>query len=215
MKRCYLVRHGQTQWNSDNRLQGHADQPLNTLGFEQARKLGAFFAHRPVAGIWTSRLIRSQQTARGIVEGNGHRVAPVVEADLAEMNLGSWEGLTPDDINAKFNGIYDRWRVAPSTVVIPGAEGLAEFRARVRGVFARLTAAWADGEYVVVSHGGVIAALLSDVLDADYDALLRRLRLDNGGVTAFDFSGAHPHVLWINGTAHLYDGADVPAHGWY
>jgi len=215
MTRCYLVRHGQTQWNGENRLQGHADQPLSPLGREQAKKLGEFFAHRPVKGIVTSRLLRSQQTAKGIAEGNGHRLTPLVETDLAEMNLGAWEGLTPDDINAKFSGVYDQWRVAPSSVIIPGAEGLAAFRDRVRRVFERVTAPWHEGEYIIVSHGGVIAALLADVLGADYDALLRRLRLDNGGVTAFELEGTSPHVLWINATAHLYAGADMPTHGWY
>ena len=215
MRRCYLVRHGQTHWNGEDRLQGHSDQPLSPLGHEQAKKLGAFFAHRPVKGIVTSRMLRSQQTATGIAEGNGHTLRPVIEPDLAEMNLGAWEGLTPDDINAKFDGIYDRWRVAPSSVVIPGAEGLGAFRARVRGVFQRVTAPWGEGEYVIVSHGGVIAALLADLWGADYDALLRRLRLDNGGVTAVELDGRWPHVLWVNATAHLYAGADVPPQNWY
>ena len=139
--------------------------------------------------------------------------------------------MTPEEIDARFDGAYERWCVQPSAVVIPGAEPLDAFRARVRRALERIVAALPEGESVVVSHGGVIAAILADLLDADYDALLRRLRLDNAGVTALEFGAASfdcaqdavpsasrgtplphapapkrlvwGHVLWINSTTHL------------
>ena len=77
------------------------------------------------------------------------------------------------------------------------------FRERVRGAFERIVSGLEDGEYAIVSHGGVIAALLADALAADYDALIRRLRLDNAGVTALEFGTGLPHVLWVNSTSHL------------
>lgn len=203
MKRCYLVRHAQTCWNSENRLQGHSDLPLNPLGHQQAQRLAAFFASVRLRGIFTSPLTRSRQTAHAIVSGNGHQLIPVIEAGLAEMHLGAWEGLTPEEVNARYAGAYDRWRIESSVVTIPSAEPLAAFRARARGAFDRIVGDMADGEYVVVSHGGVIAALLADVLRADYDALLRRLQLDNGGITAIECGWGTPYVLWVNATTHL------------
>lgn len=207
MKRCYLVRHAQTSWNEANRLQGHSDLPLSAAGTIQARRVGAWFASRHLQGIFTSGLLRSQQTAQAIAAGNGHGVSPVIEPDLAEMHLGSWEGLTPAEIDTRFANAYQQWAHAPSSVVIPGAEPLEGFRRRVRQTLDRIVARVEPGEYAVVTHGGVIAAVLADVLGADYDALLRRLRLDNAGVTAVEFGpSAHPalpHVLWINSTTHL------------
>ena len=80
---------------------------------------------------------------------------------------------------------------------------LDAFRQRVRQALEQIVSSSGEGEHVIVSHGGVIAALLADVLGADYDALLRRLRLDNAGVTALECGTAMRHVLWINATAHL------------
>ena len=219
MKRFYLVRHAQTAWNSDNRIQGHSDLPLSPAGEEQAKRLGALFATRHLTGIFTSHLQRSQQTAQHIAAGNGHGVRPVITQELAEMHLGAWEGLTPEEVDAQFAGAYQQWRLRPSTVQIPGAELLGAFRQRVSQALEQIVSSAGDGEYVVVSHGGVIAALLADVLGADYDALLRRLRLDNAGVTALECGTALRHVLWINATGHL-DGTGgalppVTRGGWF
>ena len=203
MKRYYLVRHGQTAWNSDNRIQGHSDLPLSPAGEAQAKRLGALFAARHLSGIFTSHLKRSHQTAVHIAAGNGHGVRPVIERDLAEMHLGEWEGLTPEEVDARFAGAYQQWRTRPSAVRIPGAEPIEQFQRRVLQAMEKIVAGSGDGEYVIVSHGGVIAALLAEVLGADYDALLRRLRLDNAGVTALECGSAVRHVLWINATAHL------------
>jgi broad specificity phosphatase PhoE len=202
--RLYLVRHAETHWNRENRIQGGSDVPLSEAGLQQAARLGALFAARHLQRIVTSPMQRSRQTAQAIIAGNGHGLAPLVEAELAEMHLGAWEGLTPEEVDARFENAYQQWRQAPSAVRIPEAESLEQFRLRVRRVFGKLLAQPGEGEGVIVSHGGVIAALLADVLDADYDALIRRLRLDNAGVTALECArGRPPHVLWINATTHL------------
>ena len=203
MKRCYLVRHAQTTWNSENRLQGDSDLPLSPLGHEQAQRVAALFAASHVKGIFTSPLQRSQQTAQAIAAGNGHGGRPVVAEGLAEMRLGAWEGLTPDEIDARFQGLYQRWLKRPSSVRIPEAEPLSAFGARVRRTLEHILDAMGEGEYVVVTHGGVIAAVLADLLHADYDEVLRRVRLDNAGVTALECGGGHPYVLWVNATDHL------------
>ena len=215
MKRCYLVRHAQTLWNSENRIQGHSDLPLSPLGLQQAQRLGTFFASRHVHGIFTSWLRRSQQTAHAIASGNGHGVSPIIEQELAEMHLGAWEGLTPEQVDAQFQGAYEQWRTVPSSVCIPNAEPVEQFRARARRVLERIVTAAGEGEYVIVTHGGVIATLLADFLGADYDAVLRRVRLDNAGITALEFGAGLPHVLWINWTAHLQDGSLPLPGGWF
>lgn len=213
MKRCYFVRHAQTAWNGEHRIQGRSDLPLSPLGKEQAQRLARRFASHHLRGIFTSGLLRSRQTAESIASGNGHGVQPVVEPDLAEMHLGAWEGLTPEEVDAQFHNAYGQWRSAPSSVIIPGAEPVEGFRARVRQALEKILGGAGEGEYVVVSHGGVIAALLADLVGADYDAVLRRVRLDNAGVTALEFGTGLPHVLWINSTTHL-EGQTLPG-GWF
>ena len=215
MKRCYLIRHAETAWNRENRIQGHSDLPLSVHGEQQAGRLAVRFASLHLQGVFTSSLRRSRQTAEAIVNGNGHRVSPVVEPDLAEMYLGAWEGLTPEEVDAKFENAYRQWRTRPTGVVIPQAEPHDAFRQRVRRIFERLVAGMGEGEYVVVSHGGVIAAVLADLLGADYDAMIRRLRLDNAGVTALELGAPTPHLLWINSTTHLEPLAAPLGVGWY
>lgn len=212
MKRCYLIRHAQTVWNRENRLQGHTDKPLSQLGREQAECVGAFFAVRHLRSIYTSPLSRSRQTAQAIAQGNGHNILPVTEKELAEMHLGVWEGLTPEEIDLQFKGAYRQWRRQPSSVRIPKAESPKAFRRRVQRIFGRLTASFDAGEHVIVTHGGVIAAILADLWGADYDAVLRRQRLDNAGITALELGSAHPHVLWVNATSHL---EALPEANWF
>ena len=205
MKRYFLIRHAQTQWNGENRLQGCSDLPLSPLGVQQAERLGTYFATRQLTEIFTSHLQRSQQTAQAIVAGNGHRLAPSIEPELREMHLGCWEGLTPEEIDARYDGAYQQWASRPSTVRIANAEPHEAFRARVRDVWHQLLAVRLEGDYAIVTHGGVIAAILAELLGADYDAMLRRVRLDNAGITALELpsGGGHPYVLWMNDTQHL------------
>ena len=215
MRRCYLVRHAQTAWNSESRIQGYSDLPLSPLGHQQARRVGVFFASFHLNAIFTSPLQRSRETAQAIAAGNGHGVIPIIEPWLAEMHLGAWEGLTPAEVDARFAGAYQQWREKPSSILIPEAEPLGAFRTRVHRALEKVLSRVPEGECVVVSHGGVIAALLADLLHADYDALLRRVRLDNAGITALEYGVGAPHVLWINATNHLDVLSQSPDEGWF
>ena len=206
--RCYLIRHGITEWNATNRIQGHSDIPLSDTGHEQARRVGGYFARRPLAALYTSHLARSRQTAEAIAAQTG--LPLTVEQHWAEIHLGEWEGLTPDEVNERYDGAYHLWRTEPSRVTIPRGEPVGKFRERVRVMAADILARHADGDVAIVCHGGVIAALLADWLEADYDLLLRRLVLDNGGLSAIDRRSRPPHVLWINGIHHL---ASEDGHG--
>ena len=199
--RCYLVRHAQTSWNHENRIQGHSDQPLDAKGLDQAKRVGDYFASHRLSAVYSSHLSRSLQTARAIAQG---RVNPVIDRALAEMHLGAWEGLTAEEVNARHQGAYQLWRTSPSKVVIPGAEPVLDFRARVRQAVGRIVAAHRQDEsIVIVSHGGVIATLLADWMQAEYDQVLRRMALDNGGISAIDCQALPPAILWVNATHHL------------
>ncbi len=209
--RCYLVRHAQTTWNGENRLQGHADQPLNAFGLQQAQRVGGYFASLRAQGstptiIYSSHLQRSRQTADAIAHSTGLPVQ--IEPSLAEISLGAWEGLTPEEIDAQFAGGYERWKRSPSDVLIPGGEPTERFHQRVHEAFGRIAQAHRDHserEVIVVTHGGVIASLLATWLDADYDRFLRRVALENAGVSAVDCQHQPPSVLWVNATHHLIE----------
>ena len=200
--RCYLVRHAQTTWNAQNRIQGHSNPPLSVLGFAQAGRVGAWFAERPVTALYTSHLLRSRQTAEAITRHIGRTAA--IHEGLAEIHLGQWEGLMPQDVEARFPGLFEEWRHSPSRVRIPEAEPYEEFRRRILAAFASIVATHQpNDEVIVVSHGGVISALLAEWLDANYDCVLHRLALDNASISVVDCRRHPPTVLGINVTHHL------------
>jgi len=199
--RCYLVRHAQTQWNAEDRIQGHSDPPLSATGRQQAQRTAAYFAGRPITALYTSPLARSRQTAEAIAQVTG--LTPTIRPGLAEIHLGAWEGLTPEQVNARYERAYELWRTQPTTVRIPGGEAVAAFRERVRTTLAQILASPHQGDVVIVSHGGVITSWLADWMEADYDRLLHRLVLDNAGISGVDCRRVPPWILWINAVEHL------------
>lgn len=200
--RCYLIRHAQTTWNAEDRIQGHANPPLSTAGRLQARRVGRYFAGRPIQALYTSHLVRSVHTAQAIAQQTG--TALTVEPALAEIHLGEWEGLTVGEVEGRYPEAFRRWQRTPSQMQIPGGESFAAFAGRVRHAFAAiLQRSSQEGDVVVVSHGGAIASLLTDHLGADYDTLFHRLSLENAGISALDCLTRPPRVLWVNATQHL------------
>ena len=199
--RCYLIRHAQTLWNQEQRFQGRTDLSLGPRGREQAACLARHFSGQRFASVYSSDLARSVQTAQAIADAT--QAALIIEPGLAEMDLGAWEGLTGQEIDARFDGAYRRWCAAPSRVSIVRGEALETFHRRVRSAFARIAAAHQDGELVVVSHGGAIASLLAQWLRKDYDQVLGPLALENAGITSVDWTPERVSILFVNHTGHL------------
>lgn len=201
----YLVRHGESVWNSQQRIQGQADPALSIRGRRQAqavaRRLRRVAADRLIA----SPLRRARQTAEAIARAKRCRVE--MQPALAEIALGEWEGLTPTMVDRRYRGGYQRWLAAPSTTRVPGAEAIGAFRRRVVRAFDRLIEQSNGAQSLcVVTHGGVITAILADVWRADFDQLLIRLRLDNTGLTVLEVGSGTArwrYVLAVNDISHL------------
>jgi probable phosphoglycerate mutase len=147
--RISLVRHGQTDWNRDRRIQGRSDIPLNETGREQARATGRALRGRRFDGVYASPLMRAYETAAIIADELG-MPAPTAVPGLEERSYGLAEGLTGTQIEARFG--VDR-----STV--PEWEDDATLLGRVLPALAELAAAHAGERVLVVVHGGVIGAL--------------------------------------------------------
>ncbi len=157
----YLIRHGRSTWNAEDRMQGQADPPLDELGREQARALGQRLQADTFDVIYASPLVRARLTAEIAFPG-----APLRFDDrLMERHLGEWTGLTWDEIVARHldrggvGGEAD-WRV----VGPPGGEGQAALVARAATVLDEIRAAHPAGQVAVVSHGGLLSAGLTHLL---------------------------------------------------
>ncbi|HSN30746.1 MAG TPA: histidine phosphatase family protein [Kofleriaceae bacterium] len=157
--RLYLVRHGETAWNAAGRLQGSTDVPLNDTGRAQARALAAAFSRFAIAHVFTSDLQRSRETGTIIAESLG-LPPPEVERDLRERRFGIFEGLTRDEIHARYP---DQWRAWTGRTAMPeGGEPVESSVGRMRGALERV---WAQltGPALVISHGGIMRLWLSDL----------------------------------------------------
>lgn len=153
-----LIRHGETAWNAEKRLQGHLDIALNAEGERQAALLGAALAAEPVDHIISSDLQRARQTAEAIARARGAQVG--IDPALRERCYGGFEGLLYSEIAARFPLEFAAWQARDVDGVLPpGAnrgESFREFFERARGAIMAHAAAHRGKTIALVAHGGVL-----------------------------------------------------------
>lgn len=172
-RRLLLLRHGETTYNATRRMQGQMDTTLSDTGRAQARAVAGYFsgAERGIRRILSSDLSRAHDTARAVAEVLDLDVT--VDKRLRETNLGAWQGMTHDEIDAAEPGMRWRWRNDPGWAP-RGAETRVEVAARMRAVVDELMAAdpdWPGTTTLLVAHGGAIAALTGSLLAVPEDQL--------------------------------------------
>lgn len=169
--RIDLLRHGALEGGVKYR--GTVDDALTADG-----RVAMDGIWRQLAGdverIIASPLRRCAEPARAWAEQAGIPLA--IEPRLAEMHYGAWEGLTADEIRARFPGMLEQWRADPEGMRIPGAESVAELRARVTAFWDELCAEGEGGRLLLVAHSGSLRMLIAEVLGAPI-AATRRLAM--------------------------------------
>lgn len=171
MGHWYLVRHGETDWNRTERIQGQVDTPLNATGRRQVSLLARRLEDVHLDAIYSSDLARTHETAQIIAAGRD--IAIATDADLREFSFGEWEGLTSDEIEALQPGaMAERISAGNEAFAAPGGENTWQVLERVRG-FCERTAERHDpsDDVLIVAHGGSIRALavaLLDLADSDF-----------------------------------------------
>jgi len=155
--RVLAVRHGETAWNVENRIQGQLDIALNDLGRWQALRLAAALAGETVDAIYTSDLRRTVDTAAPTARGCN--VAHVTDPGLRERSFGAFEGLTFTEIEQRWPEQSARWRSRDPEFGAEGGETLSAFYARSVATTARLVAAHPGQTIMIVTHGGVLDCL--------------------------------------------------------
>ena len=185
MTTVLLVRHGETHWNREGRVQGWAATGLTDRGREQARALGAWLggAHT-VDRVLSSDLERTRATAATVREAAGGLPAPAFESSLRERGFGVYQGFSTEEIATRFPD-HDRSKSYLTLDVDPlNGESVAAFLDRVERAWREVTEAIPDGETaVVVTHGGVLKRLRALLSDRDPRATLARDSPPNCSVT--------------------------------
>lgn len=166
-----FVRHGETDWNSEKRVQGSKGAPMNPAGHEQAKGLARQLWEVPIQAVYSSALPRAVETASYVA--GPHRVNVITDPRLNEIHHGEWEGLAESELPDL--ELYRRWREDPTSCTLPGAEPLAAVHDRavqaMREIAAKHPAS--EGLVAVVSHQIVLALLKCYVLDRPWSQVRR------------------------------------------
>jgi broad specificity phosphatase PhoE len=198
--RLLLVRHGQSTWNSEHRIQGQLDPPLSEEGRRQAMRVGRRLARHRFAGFYSSDLKRALDTASAIGAVTGDSPSPTT--GLREIFLGEWEGLNTQELAQRFPEAWTRWTQEPSWDVVPGGEGAEAFEKRVVAEMDSIFARHEHGDVLVVTHGGVIQVALHRIVGRPNHGLFP-FRIENASISVIEKRNGRFVVSGVNDTSHL------------
>lgn len=203
MKRVFLVRHGETDWNRQMRIQGRENIPLNNEGRAQAQGISRYLSKKNVAAVFSSPLSRAQETANIIAVEHG--LTPAVVDGLAEINFGNLAGKTYAEMDESDRAVMAQWLSDPAQNAIPGGESLQQFQQRLEACYQKLLDNHPAGNLVVVTHAGAIKVLVAGVLEIPLSRITR-LRLVTASLTVILYDDwGNPYLELFNGAGHLQE----------
>jgi phosphoserine phosphatase len=206
--RILLVRHGETNWNRDQRFQGQIDVPLNPKGEAQGQMAAEFLKAIKIDRAFSSSMLRPKQTAELILSDRCDRPSVPFELldTLKEISHGDWEGKLESEIEAEFSGELQRWQHSPEAVQMPNGENLDDVWARVGKTWQEIIQSIPNGETaLVVAHDAVNKALLCQLFNLT-PASFWGFKQGNGAVSVIDYpqgSDRPPILQAMNITTHL------------
>lgn len=195
-----LIRHGETDYNIEHRIYGHAQIPLNARGMTQARAVAQRLARTPLRCIYSSDLIRAYHTAQTIAAH--HHIDVQVDARIREVDVGAWEHLTEADVASGYPQRYAEFRERPGDTAYFDGESFAQVQQRALQFLHHCIATHQhDDTLCIVCHAGTISALICAVLQVDINHH-PRLRIDNCAITQLVVTGDSIQLSTLNDNAH-------------
>lgn len=207
--RVCLVRHGETAWNAEDRLQGGIDIELNAQGCEQAQATARALAGEGFAAIYSSDLARARQTAAAIAAAADAVAPPLVVAAFRERSYGIFEGLTRGEARRRYADDYAAVeRRDPQFAPPGGGESLEQLSKRVVGALQRVAAENRGESLLIVTHGGVLDVINRFVRGTPF-AQARDFHIPNAGISRLTLDSAGWRIDCWGDTRHLViDGRD-------
>jgi 2,3-bisphosphoglycerate-dependent phosphoglycerate mutase len=205
--RIIAVRHGETAWNVDARIQGQQDIGLNETGRWQARRVGEALAEEDISAVYSSDLGRAHETAQSIAVVAGIPVVP--HEGLRERGFGMFEGKTVDEIHQTWPDHAQNWRKRiPDWAPPEGGESLLQLRERVTRTLHALASRHPGEQIVVVAHGGVLDALYRVATGQEVNSP-RTWELPNGAINRLLWTPDGFTLVGWSDTQHLdHEAAD-------
>jgi probable phosphoglycerate mutase len=196
-----LVRHGETYWNEERRVQGgDSDIELNETGVKQASKLASFLSDKNIDAVISSPLKRAVVTAEAIAEQ--HQLPVKIDDRLREIDVGELEGLLLSDLSTTFSHFLMQWWQGGGSENLPRGESLVELQERSWAAIERLLPEYKDGTVAVISHYFVILAIIFKALDLPLEYLVK-FKVDTGGISILEFEDYGTRLVTLNDTSYL------------
>lgn len=199
-----LIRHGETDWNVEKRLQGHRDIDLNREGVRQVAALGRALLNEPLDAIFSSDLKRALGTAQGIAIPRGMNIQ--LSTGLRERCFGAFEGLIHPEISARFPEDYAAWKRRDIDARYPQgelhAETLREFSTRAIAAIMELASTPGYRKIAVVTHGGVLDSVYRRAKNMGYEHP-RDFDVLNASINRVSWDGTNFQILQWADVSHL------------
>ena len=196
-----LVRHGETAWNQERRIQGgSSDVELSEAGKEQAARVGLALKNTEIDAIYSSPLRRALDTAQAIA--GYHKLKVQIEPDLREMEVGELEGVSIADLGTSFGQFLLNWRQGLGTEKLPGGESMVELADRVWAIIQSIKSKHDNENIVVVSHFFTCVATICKALGWPVTTV-ERIRVQTGSISTIDFADGQPRLVSLGDTCHL------------
>ena len=201
MTKIFLIRHGETEWNKLDRLQGNSDVKLSPEGIRQAQLMAVHVPFQHVDAVYASDLIRASDTAK--ILAARFNLPVTTTPGLRETNFGEWEGKVISKLFEEFPDAFGNFFIKPDKVKPPGGETFLECQARVMNALDEIVDEHENQNVIVVSHGAVIRLIICAALEVR----IRKMWSINQFNTALNILVAEDGLFSIelmNSTAHLY-----------
>jgi alpha-ribazole phosphatase len=198
--RVIIVRHGEPVEWAHGKCYGKLDVSLSARGGEQVEQAASWLASWPLAAVYTSPRRRAKESATIIAAR--HALDVRVEEGFCEIDFGEFEGLTYDEVAARYPQEYRAWMERPTEVTFPGGESFASMRERVVMTAEQVRRAHVGEAVAVVTHGGVGRIILTEALRMSPSDIFR-LGQSYAGVSVIDYYGETPLVRLVNRAGDL------------
>jgi probable phosphoglycerate mutase len=198
----YLVRHGESAFNAEGRIQGQLNTVLSALGRRQSLAIAAAFGGEPIDAIYASPLERALETARPVAEALGLELK--TDDRLMEINAGVFQGLVWPEIEARYPEAGASWRTQDPDFRIPGGESRRDLMRRGQAAFTAIRES-GHQQAIIVAHGGLICAALKALLDIP--AQRNPFMLYNGSISMVEWNSIFKLVT-LNQIDHLRASGD-------
>ncbi len=194
-----LIRHGETEWNSQKRMQGHSNSDLSEVGRGQIQALGELMKNVSFDHIYSSDSLRARQTAEAITQYSGHTLQ--FDQRIREKNLGVFEGLTSTEAKERHPEIYRLFKTAGANYVIDEGESTQQLLERALEFIEEIRLRHPQERVVMVTHGGVVRVLMKHALGLSIDAPTRFI-IKNTGIFGLIWN-ENWLVTQMGGVSHL------------